>query len=437
MKLIFTFTVLIFSFIFARAQQLNLWENSSAAGAYAIGANPAMMADSRMKWMANLGAISGNLSANTSYVDFVPFSKTAITLQSEANRIQNMKVCGPAFMYQMANGAAVGLGFIHRSYQYQPDFFATLLSEKASVISAPFLDRNSLAVAVKEMILSYAHPISYGSHMLKAGIDLKLGKLQNFLNSSPTNIISTGNQLSFNNNGLTSGGPSSFTKVYLGAGADASLGLGLVYEFRPNHANYEYQMDGKKRVDPSLDKHLFRIGFSISDIGNLNQELFAYQNNIVQSLPTIKIDSDLATYLDARTNPISKGKRALHLPTQSTVFAEAPIGKKGWSLGAVYRSEVKDYYLPLGQESIMALYPKKASQDNELAFPVVFNPVLKQLGVGVHVRYGSFMLGTESLNGFFFKNSMNPGFYAGLNISKLAQKIRDTDKDNVSDIKDI
>jgi hypothetical protein len=427
--LVFLFILSIFP---SSAQQLNLWENSSASGSYAIGSNPAMMADNRMKWMINLSSFSTTLGKNTTNIDFVPLSKRAFKLQNADFRAEKTKLQGPAFMYQMDNGSAIGLGFIHRSYQYQPDFFVNLLKEKTSVISAPFIDANSLAVAVSDLVFSYANPISYGNHTLKSGIDLKFSKLQNFLNSSPSNIQSTGNELTFKAEGLTVGRPGSVSTI-IGAGNQISLDLGFVYEYRPLHSNYEYQMDRKKRLDPSLDKHLFRIGYSISDIGNINQEVFAYQNNIVQSLPTVNINSDLATYLKARISPISKGKRALHLPTQSTIFAEVVIGKKGWSLGGMYKSAVKDYYLPLGQENIIAFYPKKVNQNKELAFPIIYSPNQKTIGVGIHLRYGSFMMGTESINGFFMKNSMNPGFYVGLNIGKLAQKLQDKDRDNVSD----
>jgi Family of unknown function (DUF5723)/Thrombospondin type 3 repeat len=436
MKPIFTCIALFICIYSSHAQQLNLWEYSSASGAYAIGTNPAMMADSRMKWMFNLGTVSANLSTSTANVDFVPFSNKAFTLQKETYRTSNVKLRGPAFMYSLSNGAAFGFGLIYRSYQQQSDFYSNLLKEKTTLVSSPALENNSYAAAVKDMVFSYAHPLTFGAHTLKTGVDIKFSSLKNFLNNNPSNILGTGSQISFQSQGLTSGEAFTLGKAFTGPTQGVGFDLALVYEYNPKHILHEYQMDGKKRTDPSLDKHLFRVGFAITDIGKIKSELFLYKNNIIQTLPAKETGVDLATYLQARNSSISGSKRNINLPTQSTFFAEAHLGKKGWSLGALARTGVKDNYLPLGQEKIVAFYPKNTNQHSELAFPIVYNTDTKRLGAGLHVRLGAVMFGSESINGFFSKKAMAPGFYLGLNIGKLAQKIRDNDADATSNKRD-
>jgi Family of unknown function (DUF5723)/Thrombospondin type 3 repeat len=418
------------------AQRLNLWEYSSASGAYAIGSNPAMMADSRLKWMFNIGTFSTNLGSETTNVDFLPFSNKSISLNSNSYRVANMQLRGPSFMYSFNNGAAVGIGLMHRSYQFQPDFFSNLLIEKVSLLSPPVLLANSVNVAVKDLIFSYAHPVSFGAHTLKAGIDFKLSSLQNFLTSDPSNINSTGSQLTFQAKGSTAGKAFTLGNAFTGPSQGIGLDLGFVYEYRPKHILHEYMMDGKTRNDPSLDKHLIRVGVSVTDIGKINSELFSYSSNVIQTLPTKNIDADLATYLNARNGSVSQGKRKLNLPNQTTFFAEVKVGKKGWSLGALARTGVKDYFLPLGKEQIIAFYPKNTFQHSEFSLPLVYNPIVKKMGVGLHVRLGALMFGSESINGFFSKKGLDPGFYFGFNLSKLAKRIQDSDSDATSNKRD-
>jgi outer membrane protein OmpA-like peptidoglycan-associated protein len=113
-----------------------------------------------------------------------------------------------------------------------------------------------------------------GENLFKAGVALKLingidavylhansGNMQfTDTNSSKANFVNTDFEYG------RAEKKNAFSSRKLGIGFD----LGFVYEFRPDHKDFRYDMDGKKNIERyDKVKYKFKIGGSITDIGRV------------------------------------------------------------------------------------------------------------------------------------------------------------------------
>lgn len=453
MKQILSIFILLFSF-FTKAQNLNPYQLSNQSGVNGLGFNPASIADTRYSFHMSLGGFNTRLDSNLVHNSYLPYSKSSYNLKKSQHKVGFMDIAGPSVMIQLPKGNSLAVSTRYRAGQAVSNtHFAEIFENTGN----SFTDKSSSyqTRALREYGFSYAHPLAFNQHFIKVGTTVKLLSLVNSMDLS----FSKGN-LSSGNIDKTFSGDLAGTTTLLnqeaniknllkGKMAGTGFDLGFIYEFRPKYADYSYQMDGKNQFDPNKNKYLLKFGFSLMDIGTvkgdkieqfvLSEKLNNYFINDNYTSGTIA--SDL---LKINSNQLSKLKQVIEskLPTRVNLFLDSKLGEKGWYLSAFMNSKVKSERLDfsknvLAPSQIMALIPRFEKEGFDFSIPITYQKENKKTGIGLFLNLGSVFFGTESLNGFFQKNAPSPTLFAGINISKLAQKIKDSDGDGVSDKQDI
>ncbi len=138
-----------------------------------------------------------------------------------------------------------------------------------------FSNYNMSQFVYNEHRFNYARVlINDNDRVLKAGIALKVinGIDATFLAASEGEMKfteNTGDQIDFNNTDFQYGKAekkNQFSSRQPGFGID----FGAVYEFRPNHKEYFYDMDGQRNIEKyNTPKYKWKVGASITDIGRV------------------------------------------------------------------------------------------------------------------------------------------------------------------------
>lgn len=440
MTRIFTFICLIFVSIAAQAQSLEMYRLSNSAGVYAVGFNPALLADSRHGGMLSLGLFHANTSPDAVFNGFIPSSKLNLKLKDGSFKTQEISLQGPSFMKQFKKNAAFAISTHYRALQKSSGDFVDIFVQNTQIGGTQDLAGTYESVGLKELAFSYAHPLAFREHFVKIGTTVKLASLYHTYAFESTDLAIENSQLNGTVTGLVNTNASSFNwlEMLKSKNMGTGLDLGFVYEYRPKYADHEYNMDGKQQYDPAVNKYLARFAFSVTDIGGVKFEEYfkmglynqtaVNQNNLAKGVPAASEELNLQGEVINTMEYM--------LPARINLLAEVRLGKKGWHLGSAYRSATKRTGMGFNQQSVLALYPRKEINGFEFSVPVIFNQTTKKTGIGFHLKVGSFILGTEALNYLFSKNSPNPSVYAGFSFSGKAKKIKDSDNDAVSDKKD-
>ncbi len=435
MQKIYLAVLFCFTSFISYAQNLNLFGLSSSAGAYAVGTNTAQLADSRLKWMLNLGTAATAMASDGTNNHFVPASNYLLKTKNGEFRPTYTKILGPSFFYQLNAGNAFAINTAYRSAMRTDGNLVSLFNADQN-IGLP-TNGEIFSAGIKELIFSYAHPYTYKAHFIKAGLSLKLVSAFHLAQTTATAQGST--QVL---NGVYTNQFNSFkwTDIFKSPTHGTGLDLGFVYEYRPKYLEYEYQMNGKKRYAVNTDKYLFRLGFSINDMGNFKAPVAQYYTEkATTGLNPNDFKKDFTadiTQIYAASDKQLENTFTYKLPTQTTLFAEVALGKSGWNFGFLHKSKVSNDELPIAAPSILTVYPRYEKSSLEFALPITQLAASKQWGIGVHLRLGPILLGTEGINTLFMKNAPAPTFYAGFNLMKIATKQKDADNDAVSNKKD-
>ncbi len=437
---IFTFICLLFATLGAHAQSLEMYRLSNSSGVYAVGFNPALLADSRNGGMFNLGLFHANTSPDAVFNDFVPSSKLNLKLKDVAFKTQEISLQGPSYMKQFKKNSAFAISTHYRALQKRSGDFADIFVQNPQIGRNQGFAGTYESVGLKELAFSYAHPLAFREHFVKVGTTIKLASLYHSYALESTDLAIANTQLNGTVTALLNTNAASFNWLdmlkskTMGTGLD----LGFVYEYRPKYAEHSYLMDGKQQYDPTVNKYLARFAFSITDLGGvkfdeyfrigLYNQTTVNQNNLAKGVP--------AAIQELNFGGETVNSSQYMLPTRINLLAEVRLGKKGWHLGTAYRSATKRTEMGFNTQSILAFYPRKEINGFEFSMPVILNQTTKKTGIGFHLKLGSFILGTEALNYLFSKNSPNPSVYAGFSFSGKPKKIKDRDNDAVSDVKD-
>ncbi len=437
-RLYFLLCFLLLGF-YTHSQSLEIYKLSNFAGVQSVGFNPALLADSRVGGMVNLGQFHANMGADAIYNGFVPSSKVNLKLKDIAYKTEQISLQGPSYMKQLPKNNAFAISLHYRAIQINNGSISNLFALDAPTNAA--LEGNYASKGLREFAFSYAHPLAFNDHFIKLGTTLKLSSLYHAYSLNSTNLKRTNNLYSGNIDANLSnpGNGFSWADMLKSSNMGTGLDIGLVYEYRPKYQIYEYQMDGKSRYDPTENKYLARFAISMTDIGSIRTESVKQSATYTNQILDRKIlESGLIDGLNT-LNLKSQGSinsNKYLLPTRLNIMAEVKLGKKGWYAGTVYRSATQNKDLGFNQQGILAIYPRKESKDFEFAMPIIYNQYTKKTGIGFHLKLGPVLIGTEALNALFAKNQGSPSFYAGLSFSTSPKKIKDKDADAVSDKKD-
>jgi outer membrane protein OmpA-like peptidoglycan-associated protein len=240
-----------------------------------------------------------------------------------------------------------------------------------------------------------------------------------------------------------------------------SIGLGLdigaVYEWRPNYAKYKYDMDGKTDIwMRNENKYKARAGVSILDMGGMKFTKGGLSRNFVVNSSTLfdlnrfESATDLETFdmvIDSLINESSAANNnewvALQDPAQSyrmrtPTALSAQLDYHIWSYFYVNATAMvnmipkkKDTKVNVATQ--LSFTPSFDSPYFGLYLPIAYNKYSGLRG-GLATRIGPVILGLNDLNLIRAQNQISGvDFYVGTRLPILYHRVKDKDKDKVSD----
>jgi len=235
------------------------------------------------------------------------------------------------------------------------------------------------------------------------------------------------------------------------------LDIGAVYEWRPDYAKYKYDMDGKTDLWMRQEtKYKARVGLSVLDMGGLKFTKGGLSRNFVVNtsnlfdLHTFEVATDLASFdgvidslITASTANGTQDWVALQDPAQTykmrtptalSLQADYHVWKYFYvNATAMLNMIPKNKDTKVHTATQLSLTPSFDSPYFGLYVPFVYNKY-SGFKYGVATRIGPLILGLNDMNLIKAKNEISGlDFYAGLRLPIIYHRVKDKDKDKVSD----
>ena len=461
---------------------------SNWSGTNGMYLNPANIADSRHKFTIDLFSV--NLGVNNNLAQLSDGLSGLTNIGDDGNtgfNFQNqqtfsllapyLELRGPGAMVSINSKHSIALTTRVRVMNQVHDFDQTLYRSIAdsdfgnSIINGtpipvkggPF---NFTAHGWTEIGLSYGGVIyDGGQHFLKGGLTLRylMGAAYASITSTGIDAVAypTGDSIVITNTSLEYGsninGNSEFGSSpgdFLGGGGrGVGADLGLVYEWRPDHETYKYDMDGKTGIsDRSVNKYKLRGSVSVVDLGSIK-----YKNdNFTTGIRTLgaqpatlsgtalgdRIDNfdSLKAYAQQQGLGVDSGT---NIATSKVVLPAAMIigvdyhAIKGLYINAMFMANVANrdvfgnsYY------NQITVTPRWDTRVFSAGVPLTYDFLTKSIKYGLGLRVGGFFLGSDDLTGIIGKKGYGANFYFGAYIPINNKKPKDSDGDLVSNKKD-
>ena len=507
MKIRFTFIFLFLyciQFIEAQNQPSNLQDNYS--GILSIPSQPANIADNRYKLDINLvsgfnssynnyialkGHTMGWWSSQTPWANYVSKDSSANAFQDPAfqdeylfERLngdnksihQSTDIMGPSVLYTiddkqgialswrvrtMANIDGLGEDLARIIYNDRniPDFFR----DSANGLPATLLQNERLSMAN----MSWAeYSLGYGrvvydehKHFLKVGGAFKL--VQGFhaayvefndmsyqLNEKDTVTIFQTRVNYGRSKSYDPSDPDFFTQYKFDSRMAPAFDIGIIYEFRPNGEKYKYDMDGEyERWMHDKNKYKWRVGFSITDIGQIKFDkadgsgdyIMDVENWDISNLGITDFESFDSVIASVSTlAPNDERTFTMQLPTAISFQIDYNIWKGFYANFTPYWS-IYNNANPTKVHNISSysLTPRFENKWFGASLPFSYNNY-GNTAMGLFIRLGPITIGTTDFVPYIASSNIF-GFdgYFSLRVPLFrAGKPSDRDDDKVSDKKD-
>jgi outer membrane protein OmpA-like peptidoglycan-associated protein len=495
--------IILMSPIVISAQDFLGIKQSDYGGIYSVDANPANIADSRYLFDINLGGFStsaynnymsmqgsdlkgqltGLLDTNqTTIFDDPDFLTKFVTrdLTNENNRvfIAN-EIYGPSFMFGL-KGGTIGIGMSSKvrniinvdgigstaAQLIYSGLEDTLLHFDPTSGIQPFTNEyvNAQAMTWAEWGVNFGMvAVDKGEHFFKWGARVFLiqGLQASYMYMKNVEFLShTDSTISVFNSHVNYGHSNNYEIVEDGNGElqvnyfpfTSKKGFGLdfggVYEWRPNHEEYRYDMDGETNLwRRDQNKYKVRAELSVKDIGRVNFDKGTTGGDFLADVDVwnlhsfdgvggpdaiLEIDSILnSTFGTANSNESSF---KMNLPTTIRISGDYHIWHDLYlNAEAFFSLQFKKDETKIHNVSKYAITARYDHKWGGIAIPVSYGK-LSGLRVGTGLRAGPFMFGTSDLSLLFKKGKVNGlDLYFGVHAGVPITKVKDKDEDKVSD----
>jgi outer membrane protein OmpA-like peptidoglycan-associated protein len=235
------------------------------------------------------------------------------------------------------------------------------------------------------------------------------------------------------------------------------LDVGAVYEWRPNYAKYKYDMDGKTDLwMRNENKYKARVGVSILDMGGMKftkgglSRNFVVNSSSLFNLHRFETATDLETFdmvIDTLINESTAANNnewvSLQDPSQTfrmrtPTAMSLQLDYHLWShfyvnATAMVNMIPKKKDTKVNVASQFSITPSFDSPYFGLYVPIAYNKY-SGLRTGLATRIGPVILGMNDMHLLRAKGEISGiDFYAGLRLPILYHRVKDKDKDKVSD----
>lgn len=229
--------------------------------------------------------------------------------------------------------------------------------------------------------------------------------------------------------------------------------IGGIYEWRPDHASYRYEMDGKQNIwRRDKNKYKLKAGLSILDMGGIKYAKGKYSNNFTINTDSIKYRVlktgaypvyDIDRIIDSLSSPRdTKGTFKVALPTAIVAQVDYALGYNFYvDFMALFAVKYKNREAKVHDFTNISLTPRWDHKWFGVAVPLAYNEaaaIAKQpFRVGSMIRLGPLAIGTNDMGNWFGKKDIfGVDLYVILKVPIPYAAPRDKDKDHVSDRKD-
>lgn len=233
-------------------------------------------------------------------------------------------------------------------------------------------------------------------------------------------------------------------------GSGFGFDIGFTYDFLKDPSTWQYEMDGKKETDPTLNRYKLRIGLSLVDFGRIkfnNNAATLHLETKYGFYPNWDVDKfENNTDFDTSMSNIFYGDPnasfrednfTMNLPVALSLQADWNA-YKNFYVNAIYVHGFQQKKTGVDRPSVLALTPRYETKWFDVSVPIsYYNYTGKISRVGLALRFASFYIGSDRVGSLFGLGDMNGmDVYAGLKFSIAKNRIRDYDGDRVSDKKD-
>ncbi len=479
-----------------KAQNYLGYSTSNYAGVHSIDMNPAEIADSRFHFDINLvglqfdldnnfigldgqvyrdalfgiGALTDDDPSNDPSWNNDPDFNDKYLIFNEGNHTrsvyQHLEVMGPSFMFTIAENR-IGIGFTSKvrsitniqgveeelarlsfNELIYPSLWVTQLqNDYLSVQSNTWAEYGpTFAMTVKDD----------GEHFFKVGGRLKLlqglgsAYMQienlNYEFTDDTTLSLFNAQVNYGhstNFTFGEGGQDKFEYKFIsnpGVGFD----FGGVYEWRPDHEDFKYDMDGETGLWKGWEKkYKAKVGLSINDIGGMTYQKGQLSGDFTADINLWNLHVfdgakgilDFDSILNATFGLPGDGSTyKMSLPTNINLQLDYQIWKNVYvNLNGVYAFKFKKDPHKVTGLSRMTLTPRWDWKWVGAFLPLSYNE-MGNFEAGMGLRFGPFVAGTSNLNGVFSKKPVySSDWYLAVKVPFLRIPVKDRDNDKVSD----
>ena len=242
-------------------------------------------------------------------------------------------------------------------------------------------------------------------------------------------------------------------------GSGTGFDLGFTYEYRPFYKLHQYRMDGADRWDPTENKYLLRIAASVNDIGSIrfNNADYVRANSlpenskfrwdsttsaIFKNIESQFADNGAFATADTLINRLIGFEQANNNFTFKTpTFLNLNVDYRAYKwfyvnliyIQALRRREA----IGIRGFSLAGVTPRFETRFFDAGFPILFTNDFRKLRLGSNLRIGPFFIGSDDLNVLFKKREKSGlDLYFGFSYGLIRKKLKDRDKDEVSDKRD-
>lgn len=228
----------------------------------------------------------------------------------------------------------------------------------------------------------------------------------------------------------------------------AAVDLGLVYEWRPDKEKYKYQMDCEDKWRFDKNRYTLAAGFSLIDFGAINYKKGEYSGNFVADIQNWDVKNakfpdgvkSIDDTIRARfvITPDQSTTFRMWLPTRFNFFVDYNIAYGfGVNANAMLAVDMSRQHTMAHHVSAFTLTPKFDHSWFGLYLPLTYD-VMGNFSWGATMRLGPLIVGGQDLLGMLIKkHSFGTDIHVALKIPIPYHKIRDHDKDGVSNKKDM
>lgn len=466
----------------SRAQDFLGYANSNYAGVSGIDLNPASIADSRFKFDMTL--IGASFQFENNYIglkkEAIKNKKTAFEdslfmdkyLHERTNNDRKAvffshQLVAPSFMVTLSPKHAFAINVRERTFinidgMDQPLAHQLYESLQDSLTWQQRFQNEKLSIQAMTWIeygATYARVLKDdGERFIKAGARIKFLQglwgsyvyINNFDYAFENDTV-----MSIYNTGVDYGHSNSFTlnddmaDFVFGSKPSFGMDLGVIYEWRPDHAKYKYDMDGKTGLPMKYaNKYKLRAGFSITDIGaikfeksNVGNFTANVQNWEFDTLTMVdtnsvmgSIDSIINTMF-VQTEEVRDFK--MNLPTAISAQIDYNIWKNVYAnFTAYYALKFVSNKDKVHELTNFSITPRWDWKWLGVFVPFSYNSY-RTAKLGLSVRLGPIIMGTTNLAPILGNADVyGADFHFLLKIPIPYGKPKDKDKDKVSNKKD-